>query len=308
MQGHEPWPAGDPGPRVSHARSAALMPCGHEPRAMRDQGVGDMEVAAADDAKDSVGAEARQRLRDGVCDTHQDRSTGASTRAGLPDPPTIGSGPANTTAPVGGSVARFCSCVRPYLPAPSSAEWHGNGGSKECAVPASVPTVSTPMPMIGASSASHRAHSMENPGGCGPVLLAWRTSCWLSDRASQPVRYSSQPPAGSGPCCDSHCLMWSGASRKSGSAAASLLKSSTTAGAIRLLTGTSEMSSPSRPVIQCTGASKCVPVCSPVLMSFQSHAGPRSSYRLTSRSAKGRELAKGGGSWITGNVDSSLAG
>src|ERR1700722_4384457 len=277
MQGHEPWPAGDPGPRVSHARSAALMPCGHEPRAMRDQGVGDMEVAAADDAKDSVGAEARQRLGDGVGDTHQDRSTRASTRAGLPDPPTIGSGPATTTAPVGGSVARFCSCVRPYFPAPSSAEWHGNGGSKECAVPASVPTVSTPMPMIGASSASHLAHFTDTPGVCGPVSFALRKSCWLADLASQPVRYNSQPPTGSDPCSDSHCLMCSGSSRKSGSAAACALKSRTTAGAMRLVAGTAEMSSPSRPLIQCTGASKCVPVCSPVLMSFQYQAGPRSS-------------------------------
>ena len=49
----------------------------------------------------------------------------------LPEPPVIGSGPATTTAPVAGSRARFCSWVRPYLPAPSSAEWHGNGGSNE---------------------------------------------------------------------------------------------------------------------------------------------------------------------------------
>ncbi len=47
-------------------------------------------------------------------------STSASTRAGLPDPDTIGSGPASTTAPVAGSRARFCSWVSPYLPAPST--------------------------------------------------------------------------------------------------------------------------------------------------------------------------------------------
>ena len=46
---------------------------------------------------------------------------------------------------------------------------------------------------------------------------------------------------------------------------------------VHWLTGTWETSSPSRPVTQCTGASKCVPVCSPVLMSFQYQAGPRSS-------------------------------
>ena len=31
------------------------------------------------------------------------------------------------------------------------------------------------------------------------------------------------------------------------------------------------------PVIQCIGASKCVPVCSPIRMAFQYHAGPLSS-------------------------------
>ena len=39
---------------------------------------------------------------------------------------------------------------------------------------------------------------------------------------------------------------------------------------------------PSRPVTQWIGASKCVPVCSPVEMLFQYQAGPRSSYRLIS--------------------------
>src|SRR6476659_9123763 len=34
----------------------------------------------------------------------------------------------------------------------------------------------------------------------------------------------------------------------------------------------------SLPVIQCTGASKCVPVCSPKRRVFQYHAGPFSSY------------------------------
>ena len=116
------------------------------------------------------------------------RSTSASTRAGLPDPFTIGSGPAITTAPVAGSRARFCSWVSPYLPAPSRNEWHGNGGSKECAAPASVPTVSTPTPSTGDSSASQRAHSTEIPGVCGPVSFAFRNAAASSLRASQPVR------------------------------------------------------------------------------------------------------------------------
>ena len=51
---------------------------------------------------------------------------------------------------------------------------------------------------------------------------------------------------------------------------------------------------------QCTGASKWVPVCSPVLMSFQYHAGPRSSYRLISCSEKDLVFPNGSGSLITG--------
>ncbi len=172
-------------------------------------------------------------------------------------------------------------------------------------MPASVPTVSTPSPITGASFASHWAHSTEIPGVCGPVSFAFRNASWLCDLASQPVRYSSQPPAGSGPCSSSHFVMCSISSRKSGSAAACSLKSSTTAGAISLVTGTCATSSPSRPVAQCTGASKCVPVCSPVLMSFQYHAGPRSSYRLISCRANDRVFPNGSGSLITGVAESS---
>ena len=189
-----------------------------------------------------------------------------------------------------------CSWVSPYLPAPSRKEWQGNGGSKECAAPASVPTVSTPKPRIGASSASQRAHSTETPGVCGPVSSAFRNSSWYADRASQPVRYSSQPPSGSGPCSPSHSLMWSTSSRKSGSAAASALKSSTTAGATRRLAGTWATSTPSRPVTQWIGASKWVPVCSPVEMLFQYQAGPRSSYRLISCKENPIVLPNGSGS------------
>ena len=67
--------------------------------------------------------------------------------------PDVECGATIATAPVGGSSARFASCVRPYLPAPSRKLCAGNGGSKEWAAPASVPTVSTPKPTIGASSA-----------------------------------------------------------------------------------------------------------------------------------------------------------
>jgi hypothetical protein len=101
---------------------------------------------------------------------------------------TIGRGPTTITAPVGGSADRFCSWVRPYLPLPMRNEWHGKAGSKEWAAPASVPTVSTPTPMTGDSSATQRAHSGLMPGVCGPLSSALRNPSWLSERVSQPVR------------------------------------------------------------------------------------------------------------------------
>jgi hypothetical protein len=54
------------------------------------------------------------------------------------------------------------------------------------------------------------------------------------------------------------------------------------------------------PVTQWFGASKWVPVCSPLVKLFQYHAGPRSSYLLISSSAKGAVCPNSGGSWITG--------
>src|SRR5262249_61642742 len=107
-----------------------------EPGAARDQGVRDVKVAAADHAEHGVHSEPGQPAADGLRDPHaQERSTRASARHGEPEPLTMGSGPAITTAPVTGSRARFCSWVRPYLPAPSSIEWHGNGGSEGGAAP-----------------------------------------------------------------------------------------------------------------------------------------------------------------------------
>src|SRR5437870_489149 len=80
-----------------------------------------------------------------------------------------------------------------------------------------------------------------------------------------------------------------------------------TAGAISRAAGTWDTSSPSRPVTQWHGASKWVPVCSPVVMSFQYQAGPRSSYRLISCRANVTVLLNGGGSLITGVDDDSGA-
>ena len=47
----------------------------------------------------------------------------------------------------------------------------------------------------------------------------------------------------------------------------------------------------SLPVIQCTGASKCVPVCSPSRIVFQYQAGPLSSYFEMRSTLKGGALA-----------------
>ncbi len=140
-----------------------------------------------------------------------------------------------------------------------------------------MPTVSVPTPMIGASSASHLAHSTEKPGVCDPESSTLRNSASSLERASQPVRNSIQPPCGNAPCSLSHSLMWSTSRTKSASASACSLKSSTAAGATRRVAGTCETSSWSLPVTQWIGASKCVPVCSPVWMLFQYQAGPRSS-------------------------------
>jgi len=66
--------------------------------------------------------------------------------------------------------------------------WQGKGGSKLWAVPASVPTVSTPMPMIGVDWASQRAHSGARPGVWGPVSFALRKRPASSARLDHPVR------------------------------------------------------------------------------------------------------------------------
>src|SRR5680860_1056411 len=96
--------------------------------------------------------------------------------------------------------------------------------------------------------------------------------------------------------------MWSTSMRKSGSSAASAEKSSTTAGAINLLAGTDATSSLPFPVTQWLGASKCVPVCSPLRKLFQYQAGPRSSYLLISSSSNLAVCPNSGGSVRTGVV------
>ena len=81
------------------------------------------------------------------------------------------------------------------------------------------------------------------------------------------------------PCFASHCLTKSIVSRKSGLSRASAEQSITQALAMKASTGivSTVLSGWSLPVIQCAGASKCVPVCSEQEKLFQYQAGPRSS-------------------------------
>ena len=100
--------------------------------------------------------------------------------------------------------------------------------------------------------------------------------------------------------------MWSTVRQKSGSAADSADLSITTAGPTSRSAGTEATSSPSLPLIQWIGASKCVPTCSPISSQYHAHAGPRSSYSLITCRVRPGVLANGGGSLRTGV--SSLSG
>src|SRR3954452_8354052 len=88
--------------------------------------------------------------------------------------------------------------------------------------------------------------------------------------------------------------------RKSGSFATRSETSMTAVGATNRAAGTEATSRPPRPLTQWFGASKWVPVCSPLRKLFQYHAGPRSSYALISSSSNRAVWPNSGGSWITG--------
>ena len=147
--------------RVGHAGGAALVRGRHKPRAGRHHRVGDVEVAAADHAEHVVDAVRRPRTRPTRSATvsGRQRSTSARTRHGLPEPPTIGSGPAITTAPVGGSAARFCSWVRPYLSWPAGTSGTGTAGRTSAPRPRRCP----PSPRRRPGSASPRPAISRTP-------------------------------------------------------------------------------------------------------------------------------------------------
>ena len=98
-------------------------------------------------------------------------------------------------------------------------------------------------------------------------------------RFDQSVRISTQAPAGIRPWRASKASICAGSMTKRSSAAASFEQSITQAGATSRWASSVSVkpSARSLPVIQCAGASKCVPVCSPQAMLFQYQPGPRSS-------------------------------
>ena len=115
-------------------------------------------------------------------------------------------------------------------------------------------------------------------------------------RDPQPVRSISQAPSGSVPFAACHASRCAGSSRKSGSSSASAVKSSTAAGPTSRAGGMWSTLSAVLPETQCVGASRWVPVCSPVCRLFQRHIGPASSKSLTFSRVAAMVFANGGGS------------
>src|SRR5205823_10517242 len=101
MYAADAQPTAHAGVRVRHHDRPALVPGRYEFGPAGHQGVADREVAAADQPEDVTHAEASERLADRLGDEHagHQRWTRANTRAGLPEPPTIGSGATTMTAP-----------------------------------------------------------------------------------------------------------------------------------------------------------------------------------------------------------------
>ena len=110
----------------------------------------------------------------------------------------MGSGATTSMVSVGGSRSRFCNWVSPYLPLPMRAEWHGKGGSKEWAAPASVPARRLVAPAVVLDFSSQAA---ENPDFLLEVehIEEWQTTHgpipeggWLLYRTGWDVRSASQ--------------------------------------------------------------------------------------------------------------------
>ena len=182
----------------------------------------------------------------------------------------IGNGPAMTRAP-GRAARQVLELGQPVLAAPSSSSDTGRADRRSRAVPASMSTVSTPMPITG-DSARASGRTPPRRRACGPSVGV-EEPLLAVQRASQPVRYSSQPPRGSGPWSACQGLMFALEQeirigghlarevenrRRSDQAAAG------TCDDVQAV-----------PTAQCTGASKWVPVCSPGCCSSTTSGPPR---------------------------------
>src|SRR5690606_28865055 len=123
-------------------------------------------------------------------------------------------------------------------------------------------------------------------------------------RLDQSVRNSTQAPSGIRPCLASQFNRNSEVKMKSSFWATSAEASTTTAGRRKLSTGivSTVLSGWSLPEIQCAGASKWVPVCSPQVKLFQYQPGPFSSYWLMRSIEKPAVWPNWGGSCKAGKL------
>ena len=194
-------------------------------------------------------------------------STSASTRAGLPEPPTIGSGAGDHDRAGGRQPGQVLQLGQAVLARPEQRRVAG-----ERRVEASAPCRRRCRPSRRRSrctgaSLGQPAGALDRDARACAGRSRWRSGTLpgCPTRASQPVRYSSQPPSGSGPC-SLLPLPRCGRPRAGspGPPRASALKSSTTAGRDQLAGRDLGHVLAVPPVTQCTGASKWVPVCSPV--------------------------------------------
>src|SRR6218665_330227 len=139
--------------------------------------------------------------------------------------------------------------------------------------------VSTPKPRTSRSPMSHCTVSWVGPGVWAPSARRLAKAEGSLSRFAQPVRNSSQAPAGMRPCRSSQALRKSTVSSQSSLPATSALASTTTAGPMKLRVSmvSTVLSGWSLPVIQWAGGAKCVPVWSPEEKLFQYQPGPASS-------------------------------
>ena len=156
------------------------------------------------------------------------------------------------------------------MPAPCMMAWFGNGGSNVAAWPASVPIVSTPTPRTSRSCARSSDARLSKPGLCGPSVATFRKAAVVGAAApagaQQDPRFGRNQPELRLPFGNAF-----GGEQEVGFVSTSRVTSMTHAGPTSRRAGivSQVLSIRSLPVTQWTGASKCVPVCSPNLSVFQ---------------------------------------